>query len=307
MSDGKFRSAFLIPKAHRFEILQFIKNQPKHIKRPKTYIEVIRYLPEKARMTGTGAPNPYQEFINLLHKLLNIWAGSRDNDTKRVKLSHNQMMTFEKMMSESCAGWRSEALYCACACDTKKWKAYSEIHMFKLSSSTKSAKIEQGLVENVQIEEGRVELAFCSFVPFGAVEMNGRRCSTLDKALAELLRDEDRWFFGGHPDASGEDSGSEGEESLQSATVRSFGEPSSSPSTTAHGSVCSIHQGCPLSSPELAIQSWTKTCLSVIPRVQSTHLRGTGVISSAMKLILAQQCPISSRRLVATVIVLRVV
>ena len=47
---GKDRSAFLIPKASQMEVLQFIESQPQHIvKRGKTFVEVLGYLPEGAR------------------------------------------------------------------------------------------------------------------------------------------------------------------------------------------------------------------------------------------------------------------
>ena len=50
---GKYCSAFLIPKARRMDVLQFIESQPKLIvNRAKTFVEVSGYLPEGARAVG---------------------------------------------------------------------------------------------------------------------------------------------------------------------------------------------------------------------------------------------------------------
>ena len=39
---GKYRSAFLIPKARRMEVLRFIESQPQHIvNRAKTFVAVM--------------------------------------------------------------------------------------------------------------------------------------------------------------------------------------------------------------------------------------------------------------------------
>ena len=71
VADGGYRSAFLIPKASRMEVLQFIKSQPQHIvKHAKTFIEVLGYLPERARAVGAGAPNAHCDFVNLVRQAL---------------------------------------------------------------------------------------------------------------------------------------------------------------------------------------------------------------------------------------------
>ena len=62
---GKYHSAFLVPKAHRMEVLQFIETQPQHIvNRAKTFVEVLGYLLEGARAVGAGQPNAHRDFVN---------------------------------------------------------------------------------------------------------------------------------------------------------------------------------------------------------------------------------------------------
>ena len=65
-ADG-YLSAFLIPKARRPEVLQFIENQPEHIiKRAKSFMEVLGYLPDGAQAKGAGAPYRHRDFIFFL-------------------------------------------------------------------------------------------------------------------------------------------------------------------------------------------------------------------------------------------------
>ena len=65
--SGKYRSAFLIPKARRREAIQFIESQPQHIvNRAKTFVEVLGYLPEGAQAVGVGSPNAHRDFVNVL-------------------------------------------------------------------------------------------------------------------------------------------------------------------------------------------------------------------------------------------------
>ena len=67
VADCGYRSAFLIPKASLMEVLHFIESQPQHIvKRAKTFVEVLAYLPEGARAVGAGPPNAHHDFVNLL-------------------------------------------------------------------------------------------------------------------------------------------------------------------------------------------------------------------------------------------------
>lgn len=83
VADDKYRSAFLIPKARRLEVLKFIENRPQHIvKRSKTFIEVLGYLPDisAGRNARGGAdadlpsansrPNAHRTFISLLRNAL---------------------------------------------------------------------------------------------------------------------------------------------------------------------------------------------------------------------------------------------
>ena len=71
VADGGYRSAFLIPKARRMEVLQFIESQPQHIvNRAKTFIEVLAYLPEGAQAVGAGPPNAHCDFVSLLRQAL---------------------------------------------------------------------------------------------------------------------------------------------------------------------------------------------------------------------------------------------
>ncbi len=77
VSDGKFRSAFLFPKARRLEVLKFIESQPQHIvKRAKSLIEVLGYLPEGSRSSSTGhgmrgpQQNVHRDFISFLRNAL---------------------------------------------------------------------------------------------------------------------------------------------------------------------------------------------------------------------------------------------
>ena len=71
VTDGGYRSAFLIPKARRMEVLLFIESQPQHIvKRAKTFVEVLGYLPEGVRAVGAGPPNVHCDFVNLLRQAL---------------------------------------------------------------------------------------------------------------------------------------------------------------------------------------------------------------------------------------------
>ena len=68
---GKYRSAFLIPKARRMDVLQFLESQPQHIvNRAKTFVEVLGYLPEGAQVVGAGPPNAHRDFANLLRQAL---------------------------------------------------------------------------------------------------------------------------------------------------------------------------------------------------------------------------------------------
>ena len=65
---GDYRSAFLIPKARRLEVLQFIKEQPQHIvKQTKSVIEVLGIMP--AEKIGGGG-NAHRDFITLLRGVL---------------------------------------------------------------------------------------------------------------------------------------------------------------------------------------------------------------------------------------------
>ena len=59
MADGgKCRSAFLIAKARRMDVLQFLESQPQHIvNRAKTFVEVLGYLPEGAQVVRAAPPN----------------------------------------------------------------------------------------------------------------------------------------------------------------------------------------------------------------------------------------------------------
>ena len=68
---GKYPSAFLIPKERRMDVLQFLENQPQHIvNRAKTFVEVLGYLSEGARVVGAGPPNVHRDFVNLLRHAL---------------------------------------------------------------------------------------------------------------------------------------------------------------------------------------------------------------------------------------------
>ena len=73
VGDGKYLSTFLFPKERRMEVLQLIESQPQHIvKRAKTFIEVLGYLPERARAAGAGAPNAHRDFVNLVRQALHF-------------------------------------------------------------------------------------------------------------------------------------------------------------------------------------------------------------------------------------------
>ena len=71
VADGGYRSAFLIPKARRKEVLHFIESQLQHIvNRAKTFVEVLGYLTEGARAVGAGPPNAQCDFVSLLRQAL---------------------------------------------------------------------------------------------------------------------------------------------------------------------------------------------------------------------------------------------
>ena len=71
VADGNYRSAFLIPKARRMEVLQFIESQPQHIvNQSKTFVEVLGYPPEGARAVEAGPPNAHRDFVDSLRTAL---------------------------------------------------------------------------------------------------------------------------------------------------------------------------------------------------------------------------------------------